>query len=100
MNNDQPLPVAPETIEIPDLDQFVTVLVGWHEQKVKMLEHMLQLPTGTEMTVGDDAATTLVLQGEALAGFKAGVEISLMELGILPFVYEREPEPVAVTDAA
>lgn len=89
-----------ETIEIPDLDQFVTVLAGWHEGKVKVLEHMLQLPEGTEMTVGDDATSTLVLQGDALAGFKAGIEISLMELGILPFVYEREPEPAPVTDGA
>lgn len=85
-------PVAPPTIEIEDLNQFVKILASWHEQKVKTLKYMLEVPDGTEMVVGEDNPTTVILTGDVLVGFKAGIELSLMELGELPFLYETEPE--------
>lgn len=86
-------PVAPATIEIQDLNQFVQVLVGWHEKKVKTLQHMSAVPEGTDMIFGEgDDTKTVTLTGDMLAGFKAGIELSLMELGELPFLYETEPE--------
>ena len=86
----QEAPVAKATIEIEDLNQFVQILAAWHEQKVKTLAHMLEIPDGTEMAVtGEDP---VILTGDMLAGFKAGLELSLMELGTLPFAYETEPE--------
>ena len=80
----------PETILIGDIDQFVNLLTRWHVEKVKVLEHMLEVPDGTEMEC--DGAS-VVLTGDMLAGFKAGINLSLMELGILPFV--SEPDAVA-----
>lgn len=79
---------APPTIEISDLEQFVKIMAGWHVQKVKILQHMLEIPDGTEMIVGDESPTRVILTGDMLAGFKAGIELSLIELGTLPFVYE------------
>ena len=79
---------APPTIEIDDLEQFVKIMAGWHGQKVKTLKHMLEVPDGTEMIVGEDDPTKVILTGDMLAGFKAGIELSLIELGTLPFVYE------------
>lgn len=79
---------ASPTIEINDLDQFVRIMAGWHGQKVKTLKHMLEVPDGTEMIVGEDDPTKVILTGDMLAGFKAGIELSLIELGTLPFVYE------------
>jgi hypothetical protein len=85
----------PGTIEIEDLNQFVQMLAGWHSQKVNTLEHMLEMPEGIEMAVtGEDP---IVLTGDMLAGFKAGLELALMELGTLPFLYEVEPEVEAAT---
>lgn len=81
-------PVSPPTIEINDLEQFVRIMAGWHGQKVKTLKHMLEIPDGTEMIVGDESPTKVILTGDMLAGFKAGIELSLIELGTLPFVYE------------
>ena len=92
-------PVAPATIEIDDLNQFVQILAGWHEQKVKTLRHMVAIPDGSEMVVGEENPTTVILTGDMLAGFKAGIELSLMELGELPFLYEAEPEEVVVPTA-
>ena len=89
----QEAPVASPIIEINDLNQFVQVLVSWHSQKVATLKHMLEIPDGTEMIVGEGGLTT-TLTGDFLAGFKAGIELSLMELGELPFVYETEPDAV------
>lgn len=85
-------PVASPTIEIDDLEQFVRILAAWHEQKVKTLKHMLEMPEGVEMVVSGE--TPVVLTGDLLAGLKAGIEVALMELGELPFLYETEPDAV------
>lgn len=79
-----------ETILIEDIDQFVNLLTVWHTEKVKVLEHMLEIPDGTEMEAN---GVSVVLTGDMLAGFKTGIILSLMELGILPFV--SEPDAVA-----
>lgn len=87
-------PPIPETVEITDVNQFVGILTNWHAKKVAILEHMLQVPEVTEMQV--DGGTSVILTSDMLAGFKAGISVSLMELGILPFVAEMEP--VTTTD--
>lgn len=96
----QEAPVAPATIEIEDLDQFVKILASWHAQKVKILERMLTVPDGTEMVVTGDEPVTAILTGDMLVGFKAGLNLSLMELGTLPFGYETEPEATAAPAVA
>lgn len=90
----------PDTIEITDINQFVGILSEWHAKKVAILEHMLQVPDGTEMIV--DGGTPIILTGDMLAGVRAGISMALMELGSLPFVAEMEPatttdEPVQAT---
>ena len=90
----QEAPVAPATIEIEDLNQFVKMLAAWHAQKVKVLKYMLEVPEGTEMIVGEETPVTAILTGDMLVGFKAGIELSLIELGVLPFQYETEDAAV------
>lgn len=84
-----------DTLVIEDMNQFVQLLVAWHSEKVKVLEHMLQVPDGSVMETNGIKAT---LTGDLLAGFKAGIELALMELGTLPFAYETEP-PEAANDS-
>lgn len=87
---EQTLPITPpETIEITDTNQFVGLLTAWHDKKVAILEHILQVPEGTEMTV--DGGTPIILTGDMLAGVQAGISMALMELGSLPFIAEMEP---------
>jgi hypothetical protein len=81
---------ASEAIEIQDLNQFVQMLVAWHNRSVATLRHFLKVPEGTEMMIGDEKP--VVLEGDMLTGLKAGIELGLMELGTLPFAYELEDE--------
>ena len=84
-----------DTLVIEDMNQFVQSLVAWHSEKVKVLEHMMEVPDGSIMETNGIEAT---LTGDMLAGFKAGIELALMELGTLPFAYETEP-PEAANDS-
>lgn len=76
----------PELIPIQNIDHFIHLIVGWHNNRVALLKHMMALPAGTEMQV--DENKTVVMDGERLEGFKAGLGLALMELGDLPFVVE------------
>lgn len=89
MNNIDSAPTE-EIVEITDLDSFVRALVHWHTNKVAMLKHMEDIPEGTEVQVSDDPPITL--EGDTLAGFKAGIHTALAELGELPFSFEMEDE--------
>lgn len=72
-----------------DLDTFVTALTGWHVHKVAALQHMMEIPEGTEVTL--DEETPSILTGDLLKGFQLGIQLSLLELGTLPFIAEEEP---------
>lgn len=79
-----------DTIVIESVEQFVSITCAWHTDKVKVLEHMLSIPEGTKIEVAGQPEATLT--GDMLAGFKAGIELSLMQLGTLPFAAELEEE--------
>ena len=83
----------PELIPIQNIDHFIHLIVGWHNNRVALLKHMMALPAGTEMQV--DENKTVVMDGERLEGFKAGLGLALMELGDLPFVVETEEPTTA-----
>lgn len=73
-----------------DLDTFFGLLTGWHEKKVATLNHMKDVPEGTEVTMDGDDSPPIVLTGNMLTGFQLGIELSLMELGTLPFYAETD----------
>jgi hypothetical protein len=77
---------TPDTVVMEDLHQFVTHLVRWHTAKVQMVNHMMTIPEGTEVTVDD--AESQELSGDMLKGFKIGLTLALVELGELPFSAE------------
>lgn len=87
----------PETVVVNDIDHFIALLFAWHTNKVTLLQHLASVPEGTQMMVGEDEPITL--SGDVLAGFKAGLEMALMELGTLPFAAEVDEEPTAANDA-
>ena len=79
----------PELIPIENIDHFTHLISQWHAHRVKVLEHMLSLPEGTEMQAGE--GQSVVMEGDRLDGFKAGLGLALMELGELPFVVQTVP---------
>lgn len=82
---------APQTLIVEDIDQFIQLLSGWHEGKIKTLEHMLGMPEGIEVTFNDEAPQ--ILSGDLHKGFLMGLSLALMELGTLPFGVEVEDQP-------
>jgi len=87
------------TVEVDDLDGFVTLLTGWHVRRVDTVKHLLEIPEGTVFEVGN-GAKSVTLAGDTLAGFKFGLEMALMQLGKLPFVAEIEDEKVEAEGVA
>lgn len=82
---------APQTLIVEDIDQFIQLLSGWHEGKIKTLEHMLGMPEGIEVTFNDEAPQ--ILSGDLHKGFLMGLSLALMELGTLPFGVEVQDQP-------
>lgn len=82
-------PAMNQLMPVQDLSQFVHVLVSWHTRQVNTLKHFQDIPEGSVMESGDKSVT---LTGDVLVGFKAGIEMALMELGTLPFMVEYEAQ--------
>ena len=78
----------PETVSIESLDEFVRALQAWHSKKVQLIQHMLTIPEGTEVS-GEETATR-VLEGDFREGFILGLKVALSEIGELPFEAEVE----------
>ena len=101
MSDDQKVQFTPgepfDTIPCDNLDQFVQVLTIWHADRCKAAQHLLTIPEGSEFEVGNEGEeqTKIVLTGDALAAFKLGIQMVMMELGELPFVAEMEDEAPA-----
>lgn len=84
-----------DLVEVKDVAQLVYLLSKWHQLKVLELEHMLKLPDGQKIEVITDMGETeetLILEGEALKGFKVGIYTALTHLGQLPIGVETETE--------
>lgn len=85
-------PQAPEVLHVESIDHFVQILSAWHQGKVKVLQHMLTIPPGTEVSFNDKPAQKL--DGDFHQGFIVGLSLALMEMDTLPFVFEAtEPSP-------
>lgn len=101
MNAVLPNPEA-ETVHIESLDKFVQILTSWHAEKCAVVQHLLDVPEGSEFQVcdeGGDNPTTITMNADLLAGFKFGIEMTMMQLGTLPFGVEYTPEALPA-DAA
>ena len=85
-SNDAQGKPLPEVVRMDNVDLFAAHLVAWHSRKMAILEHMLKITAGTELTVnieGDEQK--VILQGDALVAFRGGLTTALTELGTLPF---------------
>ena len=85
-----------DTVMVEDLDAFVAVLADWHTSKVAGLKHMQSIPAGAEVTFNEGSSN--ILTGDLLKGFQLGIELSLLELGTLPFYTEDVSIPSATEE--
>lgn len=82
-----------ESIEVDGLDDFMTLLLPWHAERVRKLEALLQIPEGVEVSLDDKE--TIPLTGEVRTAFLIGITLGLNQLGKLPFAVEYEDAPDA-----
>lgn len=73
-----------EIVQIEDIQTFANVIMDWHQSKVALLEHMMEIPENTEVSINEGKST--LLEGDFHKGFILGLTISLMEMGTLPIV--------------
>lgn len=87
--------LAPDVLPINNVDQLFQVLTAWHEERCAVIQQLREIPIGSEFQVGEEGKETkVILTGDVLAGFKLGIELTMMQLGELPFVAETEDTPV------
>ena len=79
---------APQSLLVETMDDFVRLLTGWHVNKVALLNHLKEIPEGSEVSL--DAEEPKILTGDYRAGFIMGLAVALEELGTLPFEAEVE----------
>jgi hypothetical protein len=86
-----PVQAENSQIEVTDLDHFVQLLTRWHARKVKNVQHLLSIPDGFIVQIGE--AEEFEVTGDIHKGFLLGIELALMEFGALPFQVEMEDAP-------
>lgn len=79
-----------EIIPVEDINKFIEITTRWHEHQVQTLKYLHDVPEGMEVSIGEDEV--FKLEGDALKGFKVGVQLGLHYLGTLPFVAEYEKD--------
>ena len=80
---------TPELAPVASLDAMVGLLAAWNHKQVALVQHMMEVPPGTDMHFGDE---TIKLEGDTLKGFTVGLAIGLELLGKLPFQIIPETE--------
>lgn len=83
-----------DVIPVDDLDTFIHIVTSWHQNKVKMVQHMLEVPEGQEVEYEDK---TYVLVDDVRQAFIIGVTVALSELGVLPFTSVTPQEKESTT---
>lgn len=89
-----PAESPPEMVAIDNVNTFVMCTIKWHEVQTGKMRHLLTVPDGTTFEID---SKELVLTGDALAGFKFGVEMALLQVKDLPFVVEFEDSAAEAT---
>lgn len=85
-----PTPVAnqPESIiEVTNIDHMVRILVEWNKEQVALLRHMIDMPEGTQVDIEKD--NSIALTGDVRRAFQLGIQLSIEELGNLPFTVDN-----------
>lgn len=85
--------LQPRHREIESVADFHKLLSIWHENRVARVKHLLDIPDGAEIQVGEgENSQQLILTGDVRASFLVGVHLALNELGHLPFYKEQETD--------
>lgn len=70
-----------------ELKRVAELLVTWHQNKMGNIEQVLGMPKDAEIHLGED--DPIILTGEKLKGFRAGLEIAKHWFGEFPLQITR-----------
>ncbi|MWK59396.1 host nuclease inhibitor protein [Pseudomonas otitidis] len=65
-----------------ELREIAEALITWHSSRVQKLQAVLDTPADTEVRLGEN--DPIVLTGEALRGFRAGIAVAKEWFGKFP----------------
>lgn len=85
-------PEPNKLVQINDLDTFIQLLAAWHQKQVATIQHLYEVPPGTEVVV--EGSEPFKMEGDILKGFQLGINMAMQYLGTLPFEAEYEDAPV------
>lgn len=74
-----------ETITINTPDQFATLIVAWHTNRMAQLSHMIQVPDGVELCLPDEKGEDVPMTTEQREAFKSGLIVAKALFAELPF---------------
>lgn len=86
-NQEQPQ-ATEEAMPINTMDQLAFLIASWFEGNRAQLDHLLEVPDGTSISVQlseDGPQEELVLTGDVLKGFRAGMIVAASIFDALPF---------------
>lgn len=79
----------PELVPVTSVDAMVGLLAAWNHKQLKLLNHMKEVPEGSDVEIGEE---TVKLEGDVLKAYKLGLSIGEELLGKLPFQIIPETE--------
>jgi hypothetical protein len=77
-----------EIAPMQNMDQFAFLMSSWFEDNHKQAQHFMTVPDGQSLTIKldkDKEAEELILTGDTMKGFKAGMIVMMSIFDRLPF---------------
>lgn len=79
--------------QINTLEEFAYVIEAWQKNVNDQLNHLLEVPEGTNIEIGEGEDTqSKVLTGDYLEGFTLGVQLAISTLNDNPPFLKTEDE--------
>lgn len=86
------------------IKELADVVIGWHQSRVDHFDELLATPKDKGLKIhNEEDGSDIIIEGDKLAGFMAGIHVAKLILGKLPFTLqdpcdsaeeEEEPEEV------
>lgn len=78
-----------------EIKHFAHLIVEWHENRLQTIEDLINTPKDKGLKIhNEEDGSDIIIEGDKLAGFMAGMHVAKMILGKLPFTME---DPTAAT---
>jgi hypothetical protein len=73
-------------------DQLMAVIMDWWDNRLKRMEHVMAIPSGTAIVLEEEAHREVVLEGATLEGFLLGIRFGTEQFLTFPFAQSRPAE--------